>query len=295
MLAQHHGRWTNIKTTLVQRFGSCWGVLIWTHVPFWAFNSDFERFVPRRTILVFERRSTQCSFQKNGQNRSERPFWTVGWLKTMIVVLNANRSNGTWNGARTAVLADNYYRGRWTILVFERRSERSVHSKKNGQNRSERPFWTGGWLKTMIVVLNANRSNGTWNGVRTAVLVEYFYRGGWCGIWSSCPYHWVLILLRCILGQEPDLALVGYSQKLRNFLCDFYLAWPLGHSEFWFFFAKQDALSPRANFTIYQKDTKIKLTAFRKIVQNSSSFTYFHYCFIHSPRPYTHVGHWKIF
>ena len=30
----------------------------------------------------------------------------------------------------------------------------------------------------MIVVLNANRSNGTWNGVRTAILVDYFYRGG---------------------------------------------------------------------------------------------------------------------
>ena len=30
----------------------------------------------------------------------------------------------------------------------------------------------------MIVVLNANRSNGTWNGVRTAVLVDYFHRGG---------------------------------------------------------------------------------------------------------------------
>ena len=30
----------------------------------------------------------------------------------------------------------------------------------------------------MIVALNANRSNGTWNGVRTAVLADYFYRGG---------------------------------------------------------------------------------------------------------------------
>ena len=29
----------------------------------------------------------------------------------------------------------------------------------------------------MIVVLNANLLNGTWNGVRTAVLVDYFYRG----------------------------------------------------------------------------------------------------------------------
>ena len=37
------------------------------------------------------------------------------------------------------------------------------------------------------------------------------------------------------------------------------------------------------------KDTKIKLTAIRKIVQNSSSFIYFHYCFGHSPRPYTHI------
>ena len=35
----------------------------------------------------------------------------------------------------------------------------------------------------------------------------------------------------------------------------------------------------------------MKLTAIRKIVQNSNGFTYFHYFFIHSPRPYTHVGH----
>ena len=33
----------------------------------------------------------------------------------------------------------------------------------------------------------------------------------------------------------------------------------------------------------------MKLTAIRKIVQNSISFSYFYYCFIHSPRPYTHV------
>ena len=52
-----------------------------------------------------------------------------------------------------------------------------------------RPFWTGGWLKTMIVVLNANRSNGTWNGVRTAVLVDYFYMGN---IWLNVTYVLVL-------------------------------------------------------------------------------------------------------
>ena len=63
------------------------------------------------------------------------------------------------------------------------------------------------------------------------------------------------------------------------------------HSEFWFFFDKQDALSHRAYFTIFYKDTEIKLTAIRKIVQFCSSYTYFHYCFIHSPRPYTQVGH----
>ena len=87
-----------------------------------------------------------------------------------------------------------------------------------------------------------------------------------------------MITITSWLGREPDL--------VKKIHCDFYLAWPLGHSEFWFFFAKQDALSPRAYFTFFQKDTKIKLTAIRKIVQNSSSFTYFHYCFIHSPRPY---------
>ena len=37
----------------------------------------------------------------------------------------------------------------------------------------------------------------------------------------------------------------------------------------------------------------MEMTAIQKIVQNSNSFTYFHYCFIHSPRPY--VGHWKTF
>ena len=45
------------------------------------------------------------------------------------------------------------------------------------------------------------------------------------------------------------------------------------------------------NLSLFGKYTKIKLTTIRKIVQNSSRFIYFRYCFSHSPRPYTHVGH----
>ena len=82
MLAQHHGRWTSIKPTLVQRFGSCWGVLIWTHVPFWTFNSGFERFVPIRTILVFERRSERSVHSKRTAN-SFKKLWLSFWALTV--------------------------------------------------------------------------------------------------------------------------------------------------------------------------------------------------------------------
>ena len=56
-----------------------------------------------------------------------------------------------------------------------------------------------------------------------------------------------------LIGLEPDLA--GTSPRTHkskeHFHCDFYLAQPLGHIKFWFFFAKQDALSPRAYFTVF--------------------------------------------
>ena len=61
------------------------------------------------------------------------------------------------------------------------------------------------------------------------------------------------------------------------------------------YFAKQDAWSPRAYFTILESYQNEIDSNSKNCSKYSSSFIYFHYCFIQCPRPYTHVGHWEIF
>ena len=88
---------------------------------------------------------------------------------------------------------------------------------------------------------------------------------------------------------DPDLARVLRNAKKFSLLFLFSLT--LGKYQVLVIFAKRDALCPRAYFTIFQKDTKIKLKTIGQKMQCSSSFVYFQYCFSHSLRPYTHVGH----